>query len=51
MDSQGNNLFYDENDPLGYNLSETAKHYIAGILKYAPEFSLVTNQYVTHTNA
>ncbi len=46
MDSQGNNLFYDENDPLGYNLSETAKHYIAGILKYAPEFSLVTNQYV-----
>jgi glutamine synthetase len=23
-----------------------AKHYIAGILKYAPEFSLITNQYV-----
>ena len=45
-DLEGNNLFYDENDPLGYNLSETAKHYIAGILKYAPEFSLVTNQYV-----
>lgn len=46
FDSQGNNLFYDESDPLGYNLSETAKHYIAGILKYAPEFSLITNQYV-----
>ena len=45
-DAQGNNLFYDESDPLGYNLSETAKHYIAGILRYAPEFSLVTNQYV-----
>ena len=46
VDVQGNNLFYDENDPLGYNLSEVAKRYLAGILKYAPEFSLVTNQYV-----
>lgn len=46
VDSAGVNLFYDESDPLGYNLSETAKHYIAGILKYAPEFCLITNQYV-----
>ena len=46
VDFDGNNLFYDEGDPLGYNLSETAKRYIAGILKYAPEFSLVTNQHV-----
>ena len=46
VDADGNNLFYDENDPSGYNLSETAKRYIAGILKYAPEFCLVTNQYV-----
>ena len=46
VDLEGNNLFFDESDPLGYNLSETAKHYIAGILKYAPEFSLITNQYV-----
>ncbi len=46
FDFDGNNLFYDENDPLGYSLSETAKHYIAGILKYAPEFCLITNQYV-----
>ena len=45
-DLQGTNLFFDESDPLGYNISELAKHYIAGILKYAPEFSLVTNQYV-----
>ena len=43
-DADGNNLFFDENDPLGYNLSDLAKSYIAGILKYAPEFSLVTNQ-------
>lgn len=46
VDLEGNNLFYDEGDPLGYNLSDTAKCYIAGILKYAPEFSLITNQYV-----
>ncbi len=46
VDFDGNNLFYDESDPLGYNLSKTAKHYIAGILKYAPEFCLITNQYV-----
>ncbi len=46
VDLEGNNLFYDESDPLGYNLSDLAKHYLAGILKYAPEFCLVTNQYV-----
>ncbi len=46
VDFEGTNLFFDENDPLGYNLSDLAKHYIAGILKYAPEFCLVTNQYV-----
>ena len=46
VDFEGNNLFYDEGDPLGYNLSDLAKHYLAGILKYAPEFSLVTNPLV-----
>ncbi len=46
VDLEGNNLFYDESDPLGYNLSALAKHYIAGILKYAPEFCLITNQNV-----
>ena len=46
VNAEGENLFYDENDPLGYNLSDLAKHYIAGILKYAPEFCLITNQYV-----
>ncbi len=46
VSAEGENLFYDENDPLGYNLSDLAKHYIAGILKYAPEFCLITNQYV-----
>jgi len=46
VNADGENLFYDANDPLGYNLSDLAKHYIAGILKYAPEFCLITNQYV-----
>ncbi len=43
---EGGNAFFDPDDPQGYGLSKTAKHYIAGILKYAPEFCLVTNQYV-----
>ncbi len=46
FDMDGNNAFFDEDDPQGYNLSEVAKHYIAGILHYAPEFCVVTNQYV-----
>ena len=43
FDEKGNNAFFDENDPDGFNLSKTAKHYIAGLLKYAPEYCLVTN--------
>ena len=46
VDFDGENLFFDADDPSGYNLSTLAKHYIAGLLKYAPEFCLVTNQYV-----
>ncbi|WP_080796995.1 glutamine synthetase family protein [Arabiibacter massiliensis] len=46
FDLDGRNAFFDPGDPLGYNLSSVAKHYIAGILKYAPEFCAVTNQYV-----
>ena len=45
-DLEGRNAFFDPADPQGYNLSEVAKRYIAGLLKYAPEFCLVTNQYV-----
>jgi glutamine synthetase len=29
-----------------YHLSKTAKHFIAGLLKHAPEITAVTNQYV-----
>lgn len=45
-DFEGRNLFFDQEDPLGYNLSQTAKHFLAGLIRYAPEFTLVTNQYV-----
>jgi len=40
----GTNAFYDENGPL--QLSETAYHYIAGILKNARGFAAVTNPLV-----
>jgi glutamine synthetase len=42
----GDNVFFDANDPQGYNLSAVAKSYIAGILRYAPEFTAITNQFV-----
>ena len=46
FDLEGNNVFFDASDPTGFNLSTTAKQYIAGILKYAPEFCMITNQNV-----
>jgi len=38
------NAFYDPDDE--HNLSDTAKHYIAGLLRHAPEIAAVTNQWV-----
>ncbi|MBW1813824.1 MAG: glutamine synthetase [Deltaproteobacteria bacterium] len=38
------NTFY--NKDAEYHLSDTARHYIAGILKHAPEITAVTNQWV-----
>ncbi|MDO4854568.1 MAG: type I glutamate--ammonia ligase [Coriobacteriia bacterium] len=43
FDEDGNNLFFDPEDPQGFRLSKLAKHYIAGLLKYAREFCLITN--------
>ena len=43
FDHKGNNLFYGGEDEHGVILSDLAKHYIAGILKYAPEMALITN--------
>jgi glutamine synthetase len=40
----GNNAFFDSNDK--YNLSKLAKSFIAGLLKHAPEITLVCNQWV-----
>ena len=38
------NAFFDKNAE--YTLSDTAKYYIAGLLKHAPEFTSITNQWV-----
>jgi glutamine synthetase len=38
------NAFFDTKD--SYHLSKEAKSYIAGLLKYAPEITAVTNQWV-----
>jgi glutamine synthetase len=38
------NAFYDADDK--YNLSEMAKHYIAGLMRHAPEITAITNQWV-----
>lgn len=46
FDDNDKNVFFDPADPSGYNLSDTAKHFIAGMLLHAKEMSLVTNQYV-----
>ncbi len=40
FDHNGENLFWGTEN---YHLSTLAHHYIAGILRYAPEFTLVTN--------
>lgn len=45
FDEHGN-AFFDADDSEGFGLSKVAKHYIAGLLKYAPEYMLITNQYV-----
>jgi len=38
------NAFFDKKGK--YHLSDIGKHYIAGLLKHAPEFTSVTNQWV-----
>lgn len=46
FDLEGNNLFHDPDDETGCQLSTLAKQFLAGLLKYAPEYTLITNQYV-----
>ncbi len=38
------NAFYSKTDP--FHLSDDAKYFVAGLLKHAPEITLVTNQWV-----
>ena len=38
------NAFFDPKER--YHLSKTARHFMAGVLKYAPEMTLVLNQWV-----
>lgn len=38
------NAFFDKNDD--YHLSQVARNYIAGLLKYAPEITSIANQWV-----
>jgi len=40
----GVNMFSDPSDPLGMGLSNMAKSYIEGLLKYGPEIAALTNQ-------
>ena len=46
FDLDGNDLFHDEGDESGCELSATARQFLAGLLKYAHEYSLITNQHV-----
>ena len=43
FDNEGNNLFWAPKDYHPAHLSDLAQHYVAGLLKYAPEYTLVTN--------
>jgi len=40
----GRNAFFDKGDP--YHLSKTARSFVAGLLKYGPEITAVTSQWV-----
>jgi glutamine synthetase len=44
FDNEEKNVFFDESRP--YSLSETGGHFIAGLMKHAPEFFAVTNQWI-----
>ncbi|MBR1828491.1 MAG: glutamine synthetase [Atopobiaceae bacterium] len=43
FDHEGNNLFWAPKEHHPAHLSDIAQHYVAGLLKYAPEYALITN--------
>lgn len=45
FDHEGKNIFFDAEARDRNYLSKTAENYLAGLLKYAPEYTMVTNQY------
>ncbi|HPO82500.1 MAG TPA: glutamine synthetase family protein [bacterium] len=40
----GHNAFFDQNDK--FHLSSMAKYFIAGLMRHAPEITLITNQWI-----
>jgi glutamine synthetase len=42
----GTNAFYGDGDGDRYHLSDVGRSYLAGLLKYAPDITAVTNQWV-----
>jgi glutamine synthetase len=43
FDEDGNNAFWDKQDPRGMELSETAYHFLGGLLEHAYGFTAITN--------
>ena len=43
FDENGNNAFFDPNDPKGMQLSETAYHFLGGLIKHAYNYTAIMN--------
>ena len=43
FDDEGNNAFFDPNDPKGMQLSETAYHFLGGLIKHAYNYTAIMN--------
>ncbi|CIW00769.1 glutamate-ammonia ligase [Streptococcus pneumoniae] len=43
FDTEGNNAFFDPNDPKGMQLSETAYHFLGGLIKHAYNYTAIMN--------
>ncbi|SUO27525.1 glutamate-ammonia ligase [Streptococcus pneumoniae] len=43
FDAEGNNAFFDPNDPKGMQLSETAYHFLGGLIKHAYNYTAIMN--------
>ena len=43
FDAEGNNAFFDPNDPKGMQLSETAYYFLGGLIKHAYNYTAIMN--------